>query len=50
MTAEEVFCDLFDKYGDDFNWHIFYEEDREGLQGTGLCEYLFADGKQYAGI
>lgn len=22
MTAEEVFCDLGDKYGDEFNWHM----------------------------
>ena len=22
MTAEEVFSDLFDKYGDNFNWHM----------------------------
>lgn len=22
MTAEEVFCDLFDKYGKDFTWHM----------------------------
>jgi len=22
MTVEEIFCDLFDKYGDDFNWHV----------------------------
>lgn len=22
MTAEEVFCELIDKYGDDFNWHM----------------------------
>ncbi len=22
MTAEEVFCDLGDKYGDDFNWYM----------------------------
>ena len=22
MTAEEVFCDLLDKYGEDFNWHM----------------------------
>lgn len=22
MTAEEVFSDLYDKYGDDFNWHM----------------------------
>lgn len=22
MTAEEVFCELSDKYGDDFNWHM----------------------------
>ena len=22
MTAEEVFCDLFDKYGEDFNWYM----------------------------
>lgn len=22
MTAEEAFCDLFDKYGDDFSWSI----------------------------
>ena len=20
MTAEEIFCDLLDKYGEDFNW------------------------------
>lgn len=22
MTAEEVFYDLYNKYGDDFNWHM----------------------------
>lgn len=22
MTAEEVFCNLFDKYGEEFNWHM----------------------------
>lgn len=22
MTAEEIFCNLFDKYGEDFNWHM----------------------------
>ena len=22
MTAEEVFCDLYDKYGKDFSWHM----------------------------
>ena len=22
MTAEEVFCGLFDKYGDSFNWYM----------------------------
>ena len=22
MTAEEIFCDLFDKYGEDFNWYM----------------------------
>ena len=22
MTAEEIFCDLFDKYGEDLNWHM----------------------------
>lgn len=22
MTAEEVFCDLYAKYGDEFNWHL----------------------------
>lgn len=22
MTAEEVFCDLYAKYGDEFNWHM----------------------------
>ena len=22
MTAEEVFCELGDKYGNDFNWHM----------------------------
>lgn len=22
MTAEEMFSDLYDKYGDDFNWHM----------------------------
>lgn len=22
MTAEEVFCNLYEKYGDDFNWHM----------------------------
>lgn len=28
MTAEEVLCDLGDKYGDDFNWHIIPLTDR----------------------
>lgn len=22
MTAEEIFCDLAEKYGEDFNWHM----------------------------
>ncbi|MFG6356270.1 MAG: hypothetical protein K1W26_05505 [Acetatifactor sp.] len=22
MSAEEIFCDLFDKYGEDFNWYM----------------------------
>ena len=22
MTAEEVFCDLYDKYGKDLSWHM----------------------------
>ena len=22
MTAEEVFCDLYDKYGEEFNWSM----------------------------
>lgn len=22
MTAEEVFCDLYDKYGEEFNWRM----------------------------
>ena len=22
MTLEEMFCDLYDKYGNDFNWYI----------------------------
>lgn len=22
MTAEEIFCDLLGKYGEDFNWHM----------------------------
>lgn len=22
MTAEETFCDLYDKYGEDFNWYM----------------------------
>lgn len=22
MTVEEVFCELLDKYGDEFNWHM----------------------------
>ena len=22
MTAEEIFCDLFNKYGEDFNWYM----------------------------
>ena len=22
MTAEEIFCDLLDKYGEDFNWRM----------------------------
>ena len=22
MTLEEMFCDLYDKYGKDFNWYL----------------------------
>ncbi len=22
MTAEEIFCDLYEKYGEDFNWYM----------------------------
>ena len=22
MTLEEMFCDLYDKYGNDFNWYM----------------------------
>ena len=22
MTAEKIFCDLNDQYGDDLNWHM----------------------------
>lgn len=41
MTAEEIFCDLFDKYGEDFNWYmvplsqsngIFVEELKKRLE------------------
>ena len=35
MTAEEMFCNLYDKYGDEFNWMMipltnkFYEQQAE---------------------
>lgn len=28
MTAEEVFCDLYDKYGEEFNWQILPFSDK----------------------
>ena len=31
MTAEEVFCDLFDKYGKDFAWHMIPLSQSEGV-------------------
>lgn len=36
MTAEEVLCDLGDKYGDDFNWHMIPLTDRAFVAELGL--------------
>lgn len=30
MTAEEMFGDLFDKYGEDFNWHMLTSSQSSG--------------------
>lgn len=47
MTIEEVFCDLFDQYGDDFNWHMlpltnksFVEELKNEI---GINHFLYTE-------
>ena len=33
MTLEEMFCDLYDKYGKDFNWYLIPLH----TGGRGIC-------------
>ena len=41
MTIEEVFSDLYDKYGEDFNWYMLPLTQADGMFVTelknGLC-------------
>lgn len=32
MTAEEVFCDLIEKYGEDFNWRMLPFSDKDFVE------------------
>jgi len=36
MTAEEIFCDLFEKYGEDFNWYMVPFSQSNGIFGEEL--------------
>ncbi len=33
MTLEEMFCDLYDKYGNDFNWYMIPSH----MADWGIC-------------
>ncbi len=43
MTAEEVFCDLFDKYGKDFTWHMIPLSQAEGTLVEELKKEIGTD-------
>lgn len=36
MTAEEMFCNLYDKYGEDFNWYMIPFTQSDGALVTEL--------------
>lgn len=36
MTIEEVFSDLYDKYGEDFNWYMLPLTQADGMFVTEL--------------
>ena len=45
MTVEEVFCNLYDKYGKDFTWHMIPLSQSKGtlveeLKNEELCQML----------
>ena len=31
MTLEEMFCELYDKYGKDFNWYVIPSTQADGV-------------------
>ena len=43
MTAEEIFCNLFDKYGEDFNWHMVPLSQSNGILVEELKKRLEKD-------
>lgn len=40
MPSEQLFCDLFDKYGDDFNWYMIPLTQSNGALVTELKKEL----------
>ncbi len=51
MTAEEIFCDLFDKYGEDFNWYMvpLSHCSIATIQDIAKQDYVLTPGR-YVGI
>ena len=44
MTAEEIFCNLFDKYGEDFNWYMVPLSQSNGVRaGRRYLLYFSSD-------
>ena len=41
MTIEEVFSDLYDKYGEDFNWYMLPLTQADGMFVTELKKLFF---------
>ena len=42
MTIEEVFSDLYDKYGEDFNWYMLPLTQADGMFVTELKNEIVA--------
>ena len=44
MTLEEMFCDLYDKYGKDFNWYLLPLTQADGAFVVELNKEMLAPG------